>query len=95
MCDSYSHNHVLQVDHVVGVISASRGLVHRPDHVLWADSSGNRRGQKSKSTFEEKMFLKEQNCDADLMHIFKMILNVHFHHQGASINDTLHRLLLR
>lgn len=60
MCDSYSYNHVLQVDHVVGVISASCGLVHRPDHVLWADSSENSRGHKRKSTFEEKMFLKEE-----------------------------------
>lgn len=74
MGDGYSYNHMLQVDHVVGVISASRGLVHRADHVLWPDSSENRRGHERKSPFQDKIFLKEQFCDADWGHIFKIFI---------------------
>lgn len=53
---------MLQVDHVVGVIDASRGLVHRPDHVFWADSSKNRRDNTRRRTCDEgeKKLLKEQ-----------------------------------
>lgn len=61
---------MLQVDHMVGVIGASRGLVHRPDHVFWADSSENRRGNTRKSTCDEgkkKKLLKEQFFYANLM----------------------------
>lgn len=48
MCDCYPYDHVLQVDHVVRVISASRGLVHGPDHVLRAYSPGGGREETEK-----------------------------------------------
>lgn len=38
---------MFQVNHVlVGVVSAYRRLVHRPDHVLWTDGSAGQDGIK-------------------------------------------------
>ena len=41
VCDCNTHDHMLQVDHVVvGVVGAACRLVHRANHVLWSDGSG-------------------------------------------------------